>query len=418
MMVRRELGTGRWDRILMRKMTELSVADNYAEAKEEWLATGRVWWAGNSELPDWVANTNHTGKCLCGHNVVYHFEIVNTENGRTECVGSDHINSYLIMRQIAEDMNVEVDTITDEQVQEWIKVRVGSMKEEAWWDANGENFTLMFDKVKELDLWENTYTGERYYSGQHRTWLNRKTLRKKASGKFGDSQYRMGSIVWRWNHPDNPKAQVNTTGIPSDRLMQDLALLFVLSDAKIKAMKEEKDRLEYLKQETTEWLEAQRIKKARLEAEKLEAKRIADEKWEAERPAREARQAVIRENREKERREVKARLLEKNIAFLNQIPNEAFINKCGLYNVPVFNADFAVTNWEHKFLASIKRLLSENRGGVRLSSDQMTKLRELLNNSPTEKQIKYLKDLGYEGDIPTKYFASRKIEEMKENDER
>ena len=113
------------------------------------MATGQVWWAGNGEMPNWVANaSNGAGNCLCGHNVVYHFEIVNTENGTTECVGSDHINSYLIMRQIAEDMNVEVDTITDEQVQEWIKVRVGSMKEEAWWAENGDNFRMMFNKIK------------------------------------------------------------------------------------------------------------------------------------------------------------------------------------------------------------------------------------------------------------------------------
>ena len=54
-MVRRELGTGRWDKILMRRMVELSYADNYEEAKEEWIATGDVWWNGNGDVPEWVS---------------------------------------------------------------------------------------------------------------------------------------------------------------------------------------------------------------------------------------------------------------------------------------------------------------------------------------------------------------------------
>ena len=44
---KRRLGDGRWDRALKRKMVELSVADNYDDAKHEWLATGNVWWSGN-----------------------------------------------------------------------------------------------------------------------------------------------------------------------------------------------------------------------------------------------------------------------------------------------------------------------------------------------------------------------------------
>ena len=41
---KRNLGDGRWDKILKKKMVELSVADNYDEAKYEWKATGEVWW--------------------------------------------------------------------------------------------------------------------------------------------------------------------------------------------------------------------------------------------------------------------------------------------------------------------------------------------------------------------------------------
>ena len=32
----------------------------------------------------------------------------------------------------------------------------------------------------------------------------------------------MASIVWRWNHPNNPKAQINTRGYPNRKLLQDL----------------------------------------------------------------------------------------------------------------------------------------------------------------------------------------------------
>ena len=43
---RRKLGTGHFDRKLMERMVELSVADNYEEAAKEWFATGNVYWGG------------------------------------------------------------------------------------------------------------------------------------------------------------------------------------------------------------------------------------------------------------------------------------------------------------------------------------------------------------------------------------
>ena len=166
-MVRRELGEGRWDKVLMRRMVNLSVADNYEEAKEEWLATGSVWWRGNGEMPEWVSNASQgANSCLCGHRITYHFEIQNTVNGITECVGSDHINSYLIMRQIAKETGKEIEHITEEMINKWISVRVGSMKAEAWWAENGESFEMMFNKIKEIDVRYNTRKGnykDHYY---------------------------------------------------------------------------------------------------------------------------------------------------------------------------------------------------------------------------------------------------------------
>ena len=41
---KRALGNGRWDRVLKERITELSEADTYNEAKLEWRVTVRCWW--------------------------------------------------------------------------------------------------------------------------------------------------------------------------------------------------------------------------------------------------------------------------------------------------------------------------------------------------------------------------------------
>ena len=52
---KRELGNGRWDRKLKENMVALSKADNYDEAKHEWIATGEVWWRGlRVPKPSWL----------------------------------------------------------------------------------------------------------------------------------------------------------------------------------------------------------------------------------------------------------------------------------------------------------------------------------------------------------------------------
>ena len=90
-------------------------------------------------MPDWVRNsTMGVGKCLCGHIVVYHFEIQNTENGIIECVGSDHINSYLIMRAIAKDEGVVLILLLMSKSKNGLMLELKSMKAEAWWKSNGE----------------------------------------------------------------------------------------------------------------------------------------------------------------------------------------------------------------------------------------------------------------------------------------
>ena len=425
---KRELGNGRWDKALKRKMVELSVADNYDEAKEEWIATGEVWWAGNEEVPDWVANSQMgQGKCLCGHIVVYHFQITNTENGIVECVGSDHINTYLIMRAIAEDEGISVDAITDEKIQAWIDVRTKSMKAEAWWKANGEGFELMFDSVKEMDLFYNVRdTNKTYYDPETQWYDTEKVIRKRADGQFGSPDYKMASIVWRWNHPDNPKAQINTTGYPNDNLMKDLSLFYVMQAQYLPRFNEAKEKRE---KRIAELAEARRIaeerrEQARIRAEEAEAERlriwnlpenvekrrlqaIEDEK-------RRAEQVLIREKQRQEREQRdKARAIAKEIKQNETLKsnNDEFENMCDYYGVPVFDESFAGNNWEREFLSSIKEQMLQ---GKTMSDRQLSTLGRVLTKDPaTEKQINYLISLGYEGrtDNLTKMKASQLIEE-------
>ena len=71
---------------LTSKLLALSQSDDYEEAKLEWRITGNVWRATNTQsydnsngIPTQVRNhpSGHPAHCLCGHPIVYHFEIEN-----------------------------------------------------------------------------------------------------------------------------------------------------------------------------------------------------------------------------------------------------------------------------------------------------------------------------------------------------
>lgn len=367
--MKRELGEGRWDKILIKKMTALSVADNYNEAKEEWIATGDVWWAGSADRPDWVSNSQHPNYCLCGHGIVYHFRIRNTENGAEEIVGSDHINSYLIMRQIAQEKGIDLSTITDEQVEKWLKERVGSMKAEAWWKENGTAFETMFNAVKELDIWVNCYKKKYEYSSKYQRHEVVRTIRKKGRGEFG-IDYEMASIVWRWNHPDNPKAQIRTTGFPNEKLMMDLSLLWSQSFEmmpKFEAWKKERiNRLEYLRLE--EIARAERREKAQEKA------RLARIEWEAGQPERERKARIKQERRDRQTALRLKRESEDRRAKID-LPDTTFENMCGFYDIPVFNSSYASTHSEERTLLRIKQLLSQRK---ELSYQHLSILKEII----------------------------------------
>jgi hypothetical protein len=399
---KRELGEGRWDKILKKRMVSLSEADNYDDAKEEWIATGRVWWGhyANDAAPDWVNNSsNGRGKCLCGHTVVYHFEITNTENGNVECVGSDHINTYLIIRAIAEEKGIPLDAITDEEIQQWLKERVNSLKAVAWWEENGENFEKMFNRVKEIDLHFNVRNTNDWYWDEECAMSRRVTkIRKKGQGEFGTPNYKMASIVWRWNHPDNPKNQRDKYGYPNELLMRDLSYLFVTSKPLIEKLEKYKQTIEETKAKVAQRIREAAEERERRRLEREERDRLRREQWERERPAREAAEKIRQLKLKKQWEEREARRLEAE--RIKSIENERYLaahhddfeHMCSYYGMPVFDSSFGNTPKEINFLADIKIQLSKRET---LSNRQIQWLKDILLTGATEKQKEYLLSLGY-----------------------
>ena len=410
----RELANGRWDKILMRRMVELSVADNYDEAKEEWLATGEVWWRGNGNIPQWVLEArNGEGKCLCGHPIVYHFQITNTENGIIECVGSDHINSYMIMRQISEEYEREIGEITEQEVEQWLKVRVGSMKAEAWWAENGEQFEKMFEKVKEVDLWKNTRIKEYTWSNEHRRSKPVRVLRKKGKGKFGSSNYQMASIVWRWNHPENPKNQQTVHGYPNDNLMADLYLYSLTCDNDIIQMNNEKAIWAKYAREVAELREQRRIRQAEQRAREAEQRRLRQEKWERERPERERKQREAKEARiklEKQRQEALAQVNKEAM----DMDNKQIRNICGYFGVPFIHSTLGLETQDFNRLARIKKDWMTSKRPA-MNSHTSSTLRIVFRKPLTKQQKNTLARFNYfDTESLTIESAYYKIKEMEE----
>ena len=376
--MRRELGTGRWDKKLIQNMVELSVSDDYEVAKHEWIATGEVWWSSLSAIPDWAAK--HQNNCLCGHDIVYHFEILNTENGIRECVGSDHINSYLIFRAIKkENPSLSDDMITDDMIEEWINVRVEALKQKVWWRENGEQFTLMFDRVKDLDLRVNVRKKGRHYDADLQLYRDTTFIRKVSKYEFGDLDYQMASIVWRWNHPDNPKAQINRKGFPNQKLWNDL-LMFYFNVEKAEAIvKKEDDFVER---------RAFTLKKHK------------------------ENQINIRNEQRKRRIKVANKVHE--ITF-----EPFFVECCDFYGIKPFIKEQGRNTWEENFLNNAKNLMVSGRT---LTEGQVSTLWNILDGDgrqqqATQKQKEYLVRLGYEGDVDelTKHEASEQIKRLKGN---
>ena len=214
---------GPYNKALMRRMTELSDADNWDDAKKEWRITGEVWYIplsnhyGFERLPQ-VHQDKHPRECLCGHRIAWHFEVENTLNGEMEILGSEHVTNWMIIRHLVEECGIPADAITEEKIAEWVKEAVKSMKHDWWWNEWGEEFEELFNEVKELDLRVNVRKAGRYWDHRTRGYEDKWVIAKTKSGSLG----RMASVVWRWNHPDNAKAQIKTRGYPNDRLWRDI----------------------------------------------------------------------------------------------------------------------------------------------------------------------------------------------------
>lgn len=322
----RQLGNGRWDKILIRKMLELSEADTWEEAKEEWKASGDVWWGSSTSAPEWVVNSGHRGQCLCGHRVVYHFRIINMVNGNEEVVGSDHITAYLILRHLADERGIPINTLTEADADEWIKAHVADMKAEAWFAENGELFNEYFEKVRLLDQEVNAKYVGNYYDRDLNQSVARYRPLKKSSGKYGTSNYRMASIVWRWNALDNPKRQSLTRGYPNDKLWADLVYFANTCDEQLEAFNARLERREQRRVEVAE---------ARREAEERRIQRQIE--WEAGREERERlAQIQRREQRRLEelrrRNATKSRMDRINTMWANN--KEHLINMHEYYGIP------------------------------------------------------------------------------------
>lgn len=108
----------------------------------------------------------------------------------------------------------------------------------AWQAKHGEHFEEMFTAIAEIDLRVNTNVKE--YKYDHETARREPVyvLRKKGSAMIGQS-YKMASIVWRWNHPDNPKSQSITRGFPTDKLWADLVFFYAMRQDKLDYLEEE-----------------------------------------------------------------------------------------------------------------------------------------------------------------------------------
>jgi hypothetical protein len=365
----RDLGDGKWDKILKRKMVELSFADNYEEARNEWETTGKVYKHTHcGQEPDWVKESGHLGNCLCGRPIAYHFQVENTVTGVKEVVGSDHIGTYLIIRQLMKDLNIRQEDVTDIMIDNWLKERVQTMKSEAWWEENGEHFKEMFDTIAELDVIINSkdsYIRE----GANGYYYDYEPM-KRAKGKIGDYGYKMASIVWRWNHEDNPKNQLTKYGYPNDRLWADLNLFYALRSVHRVQVEKQQEKLDSWNEALIK-RKAERAEKARLRKEELERQRL---EWEA---GREERERLARIEAKRQTRLRKKRIIEqrRRANEIIETQSEVWEEMKDYYGFPEIDTDSLLSH-ELRSLAVIKQTIIE---GKTLSSSHLHTLQTIFS---------------------------------------
>jgi len=111
--------SGALNKALIERLTAESVSDDWEQAKHEWKATGNTWYIPLRDNPNRLPPEHlakHPHYCICGHEIAWHFEIENTENGNLEILGSEHITNWMIIRHLIENKGLNPDTITEELI--------------------------------------------------------------------------------------------------------------------------------------------------------------------------------------------------------------------------------------------------------------------------------------------------------------
>jgi len=324
---------------LTKPLLARSISDNYEEAKKEWRMTGNVW---RNEPPSHPCN--HTGQCLCGKNIVWHFEVENTHTSELQLLGSSCINNWMVLRHLTEVKGMDIADVTDEIIAEWLDNAVNEIKAEWWMKEHGSLWNLMYDAVAEIDLRTNINKSGKVWDSETRRYEKRIKIRKRGKGQRGEPDYKMASVIWRWNHPDNPKNHQTKYGWPQEGLFEDVCILY-----------------------------------AQVGVEK---------------------QRILLEDEEREKRignlaakEVAARLRANERAAVEK---ETFEQNCEFYDIPTFDIDEATGDWERRFLRDMKSKIIRDS---QLSQRQLETLRGIVTGigpAATEKQLRYMEKLGVE----------------------
>ena len=372
---------------LSTRLLEMSESEDYEEAKHEWRVTGNVWY-----IPDgYYANVlpiehidRHNGYCVCGHPIHWNFEIENTKTVVKEIVGSECIENWMIIRHLKEIKGFLDDEITEEKIKEWMKEAVRSMKSDWWWKENGDDFEEMFNAVKEIDARFSVRYSRRAWMTSTQRWENTYKIAKTSRGSLSG----FASVVWRWNHPNNAKRQIETRGYPNKKLWREIQLLF----ARTKRYQAQIDQ--------------ERMEKIVRTEEVINLRRISTEN------------RAKSNLRLKQQRKLALKLREESITHKEL---ESFKTMCEYYDIPMFSLKDSTTAWEEDYLYSMKKRLCQDKD---LSNKQLKQLIKILNDNdewkvkPTERQLKYIISLG--GDVNTvnsKTDASKYISKLKGEEE-
>ena len=368
---------------LSTRLLQMSEAEDYEAAKHEWRVTGNVWYIPDEYythvLP--IEHLNrHNGYCVCGHPIHWNFEIENTKTTVKEIVGSECIENWMIIRHLKEIKGLNEDEITEEKIAEWMKESVRSMKCDWWWRENGDDFEEMFNAVKEIDARFSTRLSRRIWRADTQRWEQTYKIAKTSSGSLSG----FASVVWRWNHPNNAKRQIETRGYPNKKLWREIQLLFARIQRFTITLNDEVNERE------------ERVEKVRLERE----------------------QAIeLAEAREQQRNLMREKALQMREEAFTEKALENFKNLCEYYDIPTFTMSDAKNHWEQEFLQNIKERMCSDKD---LTDKQLQQLIKILKedikwqDKPTERQLKYIISLGGDPElINSKHQASTYISKLK-----